>query len=135
MDVSVGGNEIWGVNRQFQIWKRTTSTNWVRIPGGLKQVAVSDKDHVWGVNNGDYIYRRTGNSWQQVSGRLKVVSVGQSGVWGVNSNDDIFYRTGTYGDPDTQGTGVGANLALSLHKMISNVICSRGKFKDLFLTS
>ena len=72
----------------------------------MKQVSVSDKDHVWGVNNGDYIYRRTGNSWQQVSGRLKVVSVGQSGVWGVNSNDDIFYRTGTYGDPDTQGTGV-----------------------------
>ena len=70
------------------------------------QISVSDKDHVWGVNSGDYIYRRTGDSWQQVSGRLKVVSVGQSGVWGVNSNDDIFYRTGTYGDPDTQGTGV-----------------------------
>ena len=106
MDISVGGNDIWGVNRQFQIWKRTTSTSWVRIPGGLKQVSVSDKDHVWGVNSGDHIYRRTGDSWQQVSGRLKVVSVGQSGVWGVNSNDDIFYRTGTYGDPDTQGTGV-----------------------------
>ncbi|KAL5254989.1 hypothetical protein ACHWQZ_G014437 [Mnemiopsis leidyi] len=105
MDISVGGNDIWGVNRQFQIWKRTTSTSWVRIPGGLKQVSVSDKDHVWGVNSGDNIYRRTGDSWQQVSGRLKVVSVGQSGVWGVNSNDDIFYRTGTYGDPDTQGTG------------------------------
>ncbi|KAL5254986.1 hypothetical protein ACHWQZ_G014437 [Mnemiopsis leidyi] len=103
-DISVGGNEIWGVNRASQIWKRTASTSWVRIPGGLKQVSVSDKDHVWGVNSGDYIYRRTGDSWQQVSGRLKVVSVGQSGVWGVNSNDDIFYRTGTYGDPDTQGT-------------------------------
>ena len=105
-DISVGGNEIWGVNRASQIWKRTASTSWVRIPGGLKQVSVSDKDHVWGVNSGDHIYRRTGDSWQQVSGRLKVVSVGQSGVWGVNSNDDIFYRTGTYGDPDTQGTGV-----------------------------
>ena len=73
----------------------------------LTKVSVSDNDHVWGVNSGDNIYRRTGNTWERVSGGLKVVSVGQSGVWGVNTNDDIFYRTGTYGDPDSQGTGVG----------------------------
>ena len=102
----MGGNEIWGVNRADQIFKRTSNSNWVRISGGLKQISVSDKDHVWGVNSRDNIYRRTGNTWQRVSGGLKVVSVGQSGVWGVNVNDDIFYRTGTYGDPDSQGTGV-----------------------------
>ena len=74
------------------------------------KISVSKNNHVWGVNSGDYIYRRTGNRWQQVSGRLKVVSVGLSGVWGVNSNDDIFYRTATYGDPDSQGTGVSKKI-------------------------
>ena len=64
------------------------------------------------MNSGDYIYRRTGNTWQRVSGRLKVVSVGQSGVWGVNANDDIFFRTGTYGDPDSQGTGVSQSFLI-----------------------
>ena len=102
----MGGTEIWGVNKADQIWKRTAESNWVSISGGLKQISVSDNDHVWGVNSGDNIYRRTGNTWERVSGGLKVVSVGQSGVWGVNTNDDIFYRTGTYGDPDSQGTGV-----------------------------
>ena len=75
------------------------------------------------MNSGDYIYRRTGNRWQQVSGRLKVVSVGLSGVWGVNSNDDIFYRTATYGDPDSQGTGV------SGHKNSFSVKIIAGKIK------
>ena len=84
----------------------------------LLKISVSKNNHVWGVNSGDYIYRRTGNRWQQVSGRLKVVSVGLSGVWGVNSNDDIFYRTATYGDPDSQGTGVSGHRSSSPNKGI-----------------
>ena len=52
---------------------------------------------VWGVNAKDEIYRRTGSSWQKISGGLKVVSCGQPGVWGVNKEDMIYYRTGTFG--------------------------------------
>ena len=67
---------------------------------------MSNKGRVWGVNRQGKIYRRTGSSWQQISGGAKQVSVGESGVWVVNSNDEIYYRTGTFGDVDTAGSGV-----------------------------
>ncbi len=50
---------------------------------------------VWGVNFGGYIYRRDGNSWTCIEGRLKHVSVGSDGtVWGVNSSDLIYRYNG-----------------------------------------
>ena len=52
---------------------------------------------VWGVDAKNEIYRRTGSSWQKISGGLKVVSCGQPGVWGVNKHDMIYYRSGTFG--------------------------------------
>ena len=67
---------------------------------------MSPNDRVWGVNSGHSIYRRTGESWTQVAGGLKCVSVGASGVWGVNSADQIYYREGTYGDQDSSGSKV-----------------------------
>ena len=57
-----------------------------------------------------------------------MVSVGQSGVWGVNVNDDIFYRTGTYGDPDSQGTGV----SVPYGRVASNFAAFLISFKYLF---
>ena len=69
-----------------------TGSNWNQWDGGLKHVSIAADGTVWGVNNGDYIYRRNGNSWQNIPGRLKQVSTGSSSnVWGVNSADDIFY--------------------------------------------
>ena len=52
---------------------------------------------VWGVNAFGHIFRRRGNGWQQIGGRLQHVSCGESGVWGVNSGSAIYYRKGTYG--------------------------------------
>ena len=57
-----------------------------------------DDSVVWGVNSGDEIFRwRGGNSWERISGGLKVVSSGQAGVWGVSHDHKIWYRKGTYG--------------------------------------
>merc|ERR1712176_1261254 len=77
---------------------------WQRIGGALTNVDVSNKDHVWGVNRGQSIYRWTGSAWENIPGKLIQISVGESGVWGVNAGHDIFYRTGTYGDVNTGGS-------------------------------
>ena len=70
-----------------------TGSNWVQISGGLKQVDASDEE-VWGVNSGDYIYKRPvdgSGSWINIPGRLKHVSAsGTSYIWGVNANDQIY---------------------------------------------
>jgi len=101
------GESVWGVNSAGNIYykKYNWRNSWELIPGNLYNVAVSNKGRVWGVNRGGSIYRRTGSIWEQVPGRAKQVSVGESGVWVVNSSDDIYYRTGTFGDIDTAGSG------------------------------
>ena len=66
---------------------------WPVIPGSLQQIDHGLSAGVWGVNKDDNIYRlKQDTAWQQISGKLKHVSVGEAGVWGVNRNDDIFYR-------------------------------------------
>ncbi|KAL5251916.1 hypothetical protein ACHWQZ_G014899 [Mnemiopsis leidyi] len=99
------GASVWGVNRHDNIYKYLGNNKWQQIPGGLTNIDVSDKDHVWGINRNNNIYRWTGSSWQQITGGLIQISVGESGVWGVNAANNIYYRTGTYGDVDTAGSG------------------------------
>ena len=51
------------------------------------------------MNSDDEIYRRTGNSWMQVSGALKHVSVASDDtVWGVNEDDEIYRWNGSSWD-------------------------------------
>ena len=48
-----------------------------------------------GVNSSDNIYRRSGNGWVKVAGKLQQISVGSSSqLWGVNSNNNIYRRSG-----------------------------------------
>jgi len=130
-DISVGFNEIWGVNSNDLIYRRTgitesnpKGTGWQQIPGRLVQVSVSAvgrNPDVWGVNRQDNIYhcKADDHTWQHINGALKVVSVGEAGVWGVNRNDEIYYRTGTYNNVENNvGTGW-QNVAGSL-KWISS---------------
>jgi len=118
--ISVGGNQVWGVNSANQIWRLTRSgegySSWAHIGGefGLMDVSVSPNNHVWGVSSGHAIYRYglTGGEgeerhwgFQHVAGALKQISSGPSGVWGVNRNDMIYYRSGTQGDNGAMGEG------------------------------
>ena len=64
--------------------------------GPYPSYAQSAAPVVWGVNSGGDIFRWTSNTWQQIPGGLKDVSVGADGtVWGVNAVDDIFRWTGS----------------------------------------
>ena len=68
---------------------------WSQIPGTLIQIDSGLTTAVWGVSIHDSIYRlKDGRSWEQISGHLKHVSVGEAGVWGVNDGDEIYYRDG-----------------------------------------
>ena len=58
---------------------------------------------MWGVNKGNKIMRRRGQTWEKVAGDLAMVSCGQSGVWGI-LDGQVFYRTGTYGGAVTYGS-------------------------------
>ncbi|MGH0145876.1 UNVERIFIED_CONTAM: hypothetical protein FKN15_027961 [Acipenser sinensis] len=58
------------------------------IDGRLTQIDVGN-GQVFGVNSGNSIYTRYGNSWVQVPGALKHVTVGPAGVWGVNTENFI----------------------------------------------
>ena len=102
MDISVGGSQIWGVNKHQHIYMRGGRSRWRRIGGSLKQVSVSENDHVWGVNKHNHIYRWLGTKWVRVRGHLHVVNVGFAGVWGVYKRK-VWYKKGTYGDVNTSG--------------------------------
>lgn len=66
----------------------------LRVEGGLSHVSVGT-DTVWGVNASGEIWRRNGNAWQNIAGRLKQLDVGTGdNVWGVNANDEIWRRDG-----------------------------------------
>ncbi|XP_040183271.1 fish-egg lectin-like isoform X2 [Rana temporaria] len=60
------------------------------IPGKLKQIDAGAGE-VYGVNDGDDIYRWVNNDWIQIPGKLIHVSVGPAGVWGVNK-DNVIYK-------------------------------------------
>ena len=53
-----------------------------------------------GVNENDEIFYRkgisnynlNGDSWENISGRLKFISNGIYGIWGVNSDNQIYLR-------------------------------------------
>ncbi|XP_070178454.1 lectin L6-like [Littorina saxatilis] len=110
VSVSVGPSGVWGASANNTVFYREQSfryptrrgSDWIKIPGDLKQVDVGT-NIVWGVNSADDIYYRigctqknpSGVAWVQVEGALKHVSVSPWGsVWGVNSNGDINYREG-----------------------------------------
>jgi len=75
------------------------SASWGNIGGKLKQVSAQGNGNAWGVNSGDQIFYRTYNTWYNIPGSLKYVSVSDDGnhIWGTNSNDDIYYRAGPFG--------------------------------------
>ena len=91
--ISVGVNDVWGINGGDQIFRRDPNTDsFVQIGGALAQIAVGG-DGVWGINSGDEIFHfdSTSGSWVQIIGSLKSIAVGSgAGVWGINSENQVF---------------------------------------------
>ena len=128
------GSSIWGVNSNDDIYtRRSWESRWTQVSGKLMNVAVSNKGRVWGVNRQGKIYRRTGSSWQEISGGAKQVSVGESGVWIVNGNHDIYYRSGTFGDVDTAGSGwETVSGKLQWISSGSNIVVGANKYGEIY---
>ena len=115
MHVSSGDSGVWGVSRNYRIWRRkgitprrTTGRRWRRISGGLKQIDSGPFGIVCGVNRHDSIYcrrgitrkRPAGNGWLSVPGKLMYISCGLYGHWGVNKNYQVYFRYGVrFGKP------------------------------------
>uniref|UniRef100_A0A8C5RAJ6 Lectin n=1 Tax=Leptobrachium leishanense TaxID=445787 RepID=A0A8C5RAJ6_9ANUR len=59
------------------------------VPGWLKQIDAG-AGQVYGVSDGDNIFRWNGNNWENIPGKLIHVSVGPSGVWGTNIKSNIY---------------------------------------------
>jgi len=94
--LDVDDHEVWGVNRDNQIWKRPVdgSDHWQVVKGSLKHVSASGYGYVWGVNRTDGIYKckkPCSGDWVWVPGALKQIDGGQRNVYGVNSAN-IFAR-------------------------------------------
>jgi len=109
-------NNIWGVNRQQEIWRWPhtdpgplddwITDRWERIQGALVQISVGPAGlqnqplpTVWGVNATGKVWRwrgnfGTGNTWDKIAGTFKKVSVGAGGVWGIDSKGDTYQWTG-----------------------------------------
>ncbi|HZO32669.1 MAG TPA: tectonin domain-containing protein [Chloroflexota bacterium] len=75
-----------------QLFYTAYGDGWKNIPNGyLTTVSAAADGTIWGVNahqanTTDNIYRRTGNTWEQVKGYLTSIAVGsKSEVWGVNA--------------------------------------------------
>ncbi|XP_071746135.1 uncharacterized protein [Lepeophtheirus salmonis] len=119
--LSVGQNTIWGINGNGSISVRVGigkespgGKEWVAVDGeSMKHVSVSNKGHVWAVDDKDKIWYRKGacienvlgSGWKTIPGSLKQLSVSYCGVWGINSNQEVWYRLNTAMDPDNEGTG------------------------------
>jgi len=110
--IAVGNaQQIWGVNANDQIYRRT-GAGWTQMPGAAVNVSAAADGTAWVVNRAGNIYQWTGADWRQVSGSLTQVSVGSANlVWGVNANDQIFRWLG--GDSWEQITGAAVNVSVA----------------------
>ncbi len=83
VQLCAGVDELWGVNKDDEIYRRTISTfdpageqdQWHQIPGKLVYVAVPERNGdilVWGVNRSDEIYlrKRNDDKWTKMDGKL-----------------------------------------------------------------
>lgn len=86
------GNGIYFADLNIQ-----SNPNWTLIPGGLKQISISN-NKMYGVNRDNYVYYcanyRNNGAWVALSG-IRLIQVALDGfnniVVGVNSANEIFY--------------------------------------------
>ena len=78
------------------------------LAGRLDNVSGGRGGAIWGVNNADRVFRRTGVSlsdpdgddWELVEDLLDQVSAGGGQVWGLSDTGTVFHRTGvSYEEP------------------------------------
>ena len=110
--VDIGDQIVWGITTKFKVFQLLKEgTQEVPIDGRLRQLSVSPKGDVWGVDLEGTAVQRVEDRWECVDGdeevhqgHILMVAVGQAGVWLITKKHDVFYRMGTQGDRGVPGT-------------------------------
>ncbi|XP_078697602.1 perivitellin-2 31 kDa subunit-like [Branchiostoma floridae x Branchiostoma belcheri] len=89
-------------NQDLLVTIAQSAPRWKRIEGSPMKFVSVGANGVWGVDQDNGVYYRSGTfhnegssgtGWESVDGSLKQIAAGQD-VWGVDSSDRIFIRTG-----------------------------------------
>jgi len=92
--LSIGGGEVWGINRSSQIFRfnSATQSGWTQIAGTLTSLAVGP-DGIWGINASQQVFQfnpATHAFVQIPNASLIAIYAGGNGVWGLNSSYQVF---------------------------------------------
>ena len=119
LQVDVGTDQMWGINRRDMIYLRTGinasapfGSDWELLGDAFTWVSVSPGGSVWAVNTAGHLlhYRHSSNAqpvgtaWDVMDTDVQRVDAGQAGVWALKTDGRLFYRHGTYGDNGSTGT-------------------------------
>ncbi len=142
--ISAGENQLWGSNKNHQIFKRLGinpglpyGTGWAQVKGRVGDLSVGYGPVIWGVDYaGDIWFKAFGKKlklsedelvekfWDNVSGALHYIDVGRDGaVWGTNSINAIYSRDGisklkVAGTGWTKQNGAGTSIAVCTTGMV-----------------
>ncbi|CAG8714248.1 4305_t:CDS:1, partial [Racocetra fulgida] len=100
--------------------------------GKLKQIYVSSRDLIVGVNDYNEIYQYVNNTWRQIDGSLKYVAISIDGIlWGINNYSEIFTRqdnliSQTYLNNNSQTTNNNNSQTTNYEQSHSNIIIGLG---------
>jgi hypothetical protein len=95
---------VWAADKNNKVWRRDkTEKTWQEVPGAaLTQVAVGNKNEVWGLSAKKKVARKKDAaalttlaqaSWHAFPGQASSISCGGDGsVWVVGATDQVIYR-------------------------------------------
>ena len=97
MQLDVDDMEVWGVNKNNDIFKRPIdgSGSWKKVNGKLIHVSASGYSFIWGVNKANNIFKcqkPCNGKWIHVKGKLKQIDGGEREVYGVSAGNRIYSR-------------------------------------------
>jgi len=82
--ISVGGNNVWGVNANQQVW-RFNGSSWDQMPGSANHISAASDGSVWCINASQQMWSWNGAGWQQMPGAAIGVSTGgRQNTWCTN---------------------------------------------------
>jgi len=94
--IAVDRGAVWLVNAQGGVFWNGQASEWTKLPGCAKDIAVDGVGTAWIIGcspapGGWSIHRWTGASWERVEGGGVAIAAGRgNAVWVVNAQGDIF---------------------------------------------
>jgi len=131
--VSVGGNHVWGVDFNQDIFK-WNGKSWDAKPGKAICISCSSDGSVWCVSSTDEVFAWDESTWVKQPGSLVHVAVGSKhNIWGLTRAQEIMHWNFTSSNWDTVD-GAATNLDVGEDGWVwcvnsmQQVFCRFGKF-------